>query len=327
MAENLVKNTNTSNSGTYTNNKSDTFCSRRVQKNDQIFDDRLISVRNIALLLKYVLISHYIKIDIAPLSLFLIAPSEHNKTRILLNFKKFPFTLTVENLSAKPLNDLIKEQGKRRTVRHIIVLDIIRVLQQKTKTADAVISTLLNLTDEGSQNSLFFGQKYHLKHRITMGIATAITPPLFRKHFRVWNQNGALTRWLFCSYHYTQATNKLIKKYITENLPYMANEAIAKCKIRKKQTITIPHDIACAIQVLSEEIEKRLKTFYVEYTYGEHKTRIYLDMQGFRLLKMLRLLAMSIAYDRERNEVNYEDLVTLRELADLIRLPDNPKEI
>lgn len=152
-------------------------------------DDKLFNTRKIAMLVKYVLISQFIKTVLAPLSLFLIAPTESNKTRILLLFKNFPHVKTVENLSAKPLNDLIAKQEHRQNVFAIIILDFIRLLQQKSKTCEAVVSTLLNLTEEGAQESLFFGQEYRLKRRVQMGILTGITPPLSENT----SQNGMKT--------------------------------------------------------------------------------------------------------------------------------------
>jgi hypothetical protein len=291
-------------------------------------DDKLYNTHKIAMLVKYVLISQFIQTDLAPLSLFLIAPTESNKTRILLLFKNFPHVKTIENLSAKPLNDLIAKQEHRQTIFEIIILDFIRTLQQKGKVADAVIGTLLNLTEEGSQESLFYGQEYKLKRRIQMGILTGITPPLFKKHFAKWNENGAMTRWLFCSYHYSQDTVNTVKTFISKNLPYMVDDIIVKVKQYGKKEILINPDISSAIRLLSDQVEEQLKTFYVIRMHGKTATKIYLDMQGFRLQKMLRLLAQCIAYDRGHFDgVNYQDLEELKGICDLIRLPDNPKEI
>jgi hypothetical protein len=280
------------------------------------------------MLVKYVLISMLIQTDLAPLSLFLIAPTESNKTRILLLFKKFPHVKTLDNMSAKPLNDLIAKQEHRQNVFHLIILDFIRLLQQKGKTADAVIGTLLNLTEEGAQESAFFGQEYKLKNRLKMGILTGITPALFRKHFAKWNENGAMTRWLFCSYRYSSTTIEAVKTYISKNLPYMVADVITRVKQYGKRSIPINPDISAGIRLLSDQVEERLKTFYVIRMHGSNITKIYLEMQGFRLQKMLRLLIQCIAYDRGRFDgVNYEDLEELKRMCDLIRLPDNPKEI
>jgi hypothetical protein len=50
-------------------------------------------------------------------------------------------------------------------------------------------------------------------------------------------------------------------------------------------------------------------------------------MQGFRLQKMLRLLAKSIAYDNGHDSVTFEDINIFKKMCELIALPDNPKEI
>jgi hypothetical protein len=79
--------------------------------------------------------------------------------------------------------------------------------------------------------------------------------------------------------------------------------------------------------LLNDEVTRRLLTFYVTRHIGKSSYKIFLDLKGFRLQKMLRLLIKSIAYDRGRNEVNYEDLATLKEMCTLIRFPNDPKEI
>jgi hypothetical protein len=108
----------------------------------------------------------------------------------------------------------------------------------------------------------------------------------------------------------------------------MVNDVIVKVKQYGKQEISINLDISAAVRLLSDEVEARLKTFYVRRLHGNTETKIHLDMQGFRLQKMLRLLIQCIAYDRQHfNGVNYEDLEELKAMCDLIRLPDNPKEI
>ena len=292
--------------------------------------DDLYKTKQIVKIIKYSIISAQIKEQppTAPLSPWLIAPTEHNKTRILLKFLKALYTAIIENLSDKPLNKLIKEQDKKQTVHHLIVLDLERVLAHPSVVSKAVFGTLLNLLDEGVQTSLYYGQTYHLKHRIRMGIITALTPEIFKQHFGTWNKTGHLTRILPISWKYSDSTRNDINRYIRQELPKIIDETTASIKRRGKQTVTINNpDVACAIQLLSEQLTERLRKFHVtrQTKYGKYK--VYFDIEGFRLHKMLRLLAKAIAYDKDRNEVNYEDLAELKELSDFIRLPDNPKEV
>jgi len=294
-----------------------------------ILDD-LYKTKQIVKLIKYSIISAQIKEEppTAPLSPWLIAPTEHNKTRILLKFLKALHTSTIENLSNKPLNELIKEQDKKQTVYHLIVLDLERALANRYGVVQPVFGTLLNLLDEGVQMSLYYGQIYHLKHRIRMGIITALTPEIFKQHFGTWNKTGHLTRILPISWKYSDSTRNDINRYIRQELPKIVDETTAHIERRGKQTVTINNsDVACGIQLLSEQLTERLRKFYVtrQTKYGKYK--VYFTIEGFRLHKMLRLLAKAIAYDKDRNDVNYEDFAELKELSDFIRLPDNPKEI
>jgi len=288
----------------------------------------LVNCENIAMLVKYSLLSHYVRRDIAPLSLLLIAPSEHNKTRILLRFKHFPNTKVIESISAKPLNEFVKSQDEKQKYFHIIILDFVRTIQLKYVVAEAVLGTFLNLIDEGLQSSMFYGQEYVLKHRVQMGVISGITPDLFKKHFVKWNQSGQITRFLFCSYRYSDLTHNQIQDYISKDLPNKIDDAIVKIKKHGFKDIKIDNsDIASAVQLLSEDVTKRLRGFNVTRRAGKNEYRVYLNMEGFRLHKMLRLLIKSIAYDNERDSVNYEDLRILKGLSEYLNLPNNPKEV
>jgi len=308
----------------YTLNKSTTGVDTQL-----ILDD-LCKTKQIVKLLKYCIISAQIKEkpETAPLSAWLIAPSEHNKTRILLKFKKTAKVFTIESLSEKPLNKLIKKQDKKQTIYHLVVLDLERILAHRYSIFKAVFGTLLNLLDEGVQASLYYGQTYFLKNRIKMGIMTAMTPDIFKQHFGTWNKTGQLTRILPISWIYSDSTRNDIHSYIRKELPKIVDETTAIIKRRGKQEVIINNeDIACAVQYLSEQITERLRRFHVvrQTKYGIYN--VYFNIEGFRLHKMLRLLIKAICYDKGRNEVNYEDLMELKELSDYIRLPDNPKEV
>lgn len=288
----------------------------------------LYKVEKITSLIKYAIISSQITEEPkqAPLSTWLIAETEHNKTRILLKFRKAPYTLMVENLSEKPLNELLKEQDKKQTVHHLIILDFERILAHKHTTVKAVFGTLLNLLDEGCKTSLFYGQSYQLKHRIQMGVITAVTPEIFRKHFGVWNQDGTLTRIIPITYEYTDSTRMEINRYIAQTLPVLVDNTTAKIKRRGHQKIEINNpDIASAIQFFADQVTERLRKFYVARRTKNGIYRVGFNIVGFRMHKMLRLLAKSIAYDRGRNEVNYEDLSELKEFCSFIGLPNEPK--
>jgi hypothetical protein len=249
---------------------------------------------------------------------------------MLVKLKESLSTRTTVDVSTKPLNDLIKEQGERKygqRIFHIIIPDFCKTVLHSSHVIDAVIGTLLGLMDEGIDRNMFYGQQYSLNFKVRMGLITGITPPLFKRYFRKWNTSGLLTRPFIISYHYSDDTIKEIQSYIRDDLPFAINETVARIRKKGKKDISINSDISAAIQLLNEEIVKRLKTFYVSCNVGKTSYKIYLEIQGFRMHKMLRLLAKSIAYDHDRDAVNYEDLAELKDLADLIRLPDNPKEI
>lgn len=299
------------------NNRSEAYYIRPIDGKN-----RTEPIKNI---LKKSLISPFVERDgLAPLSMMLIAPTESNKTRLLLSFpeKTIPHVKVIENLSAKPLNRLIAQQDKKQEIFDIIILDYNRTLEAKTPVVTALTGTELNLTDEGCKESLYFGQKYKLHNRIQMGIIGGITPELFNKHFPTWNKNGLLTRRFPISWHYSETTRKDIQDSIAFNLKSDIEQTAVKIRKYGKKDIPIDNNMSAAIEIETEKLRDRLLQFYVAKNSFGKEYKVFYNCEGFRLQKMLRLFAKCIAYDNKHFDgVNFEDLRELQRLVEYIGFP------
>lgn len=278
-------------------------------------------------IVKYALISGFLKRDTAPLSLMIVAPPESNKTSMLKQFEKVKGLKYTIDLSSKPLMDFLKDAVKEKYY-HIVVPDFVKVVRHNYNTVNSVVATLNALIEEGIQRSMFYGQEISLPKNVRCGMITSITPELYRQQFKLWNDIGFLSRFITISYEYSEETRNEIMKLISGNGEMSLDETLTKLKKSgNKKDISISNDVSEGIRLYVSELVNRLRTFHVYVSKGNAKYKLKFDIQGFRLLKQMRLLAKSIAFDKGLDIVNYECLGELKDLMEFFTLPDNPKVI
>lgn len=278
-------------------------------------------------LVKYALITGFLKRNTAPISLMLVAPPESNKTSILKQFEKIRNAKYTIDLSAKPLTNFLKDASKDKYY-HIIVPDFIKVVTHKSFISSATVTTLNAGIEEGIRASMYYGMEIDLKKNVKIGLITSMTPEVYKSQFKAWNEIGFLSRMLTVSYEYTNETRLAIMKMISGDGCEPLDETLTKLRKKGVPTeISIPSDISDALLLFADSLANKLKTYNVTIWRGHNRYKVYMDIQGFRLLKQLRLLSEAIAYDRGLNAVNYECLTELKTLMEYIGMPDNPKKI
>jgi hypothetical protein len=270
--------------------------------------------------------SGYIKREISPISLMLIAPPEHNKTSILKSFENVKNVLYSTDLSQKPLTEFIKRADNEKYY-HIIVPDFIKVVAHNKITSTSTVTSLNSLIEEGIQHSNYYGQEIHLKHNVKMGLITSITPDLYRQQFKMWNDIGFLSRFIPISYEYSPETRIKINQMIKGDGHEDMDTEFEKLKRVGQKVISINSDVGSGIELFVSQIVDKLNKYEVVMYMGNARYKIKLNIQGFRLHKQLRLLAQAIAFDKGLNEVNYECLMELRELLEYIAMPNAPKMV
>lgn len=286
----------------------------------------MFKTESIEKLVKYAIISGYLKRDIAPVSLMLIAKPEHNKTSILKSFENVKNVMYTTDLSGKPLIEFLKI-ADREKYYHLIVPDFIKVVAHNRVTAFSTVTTLNAMIEEGVQKSMYYGQEIHLTHNVKCGLITSITPDLYRQQFKQWNDIGFLSRFIPISYEYSDATRFSIMSMIGGNGHESLDTELEKIKRAGQKDIHISADVAAGIQLFVDDLVGKLNKYEVQMWAGQTRYKVKMNIQGFRMHKQLRLLSKAIAFDKGLNEVNYECVAELRGLIDYITTPDRPKMV
>lgn len=291
----------------------------------------MFKTERIERLVKYAIITGVIKRDenVAPLSLMLVAPPEHNKTRILQQFEACKNVRFASDISGKPLMAFLKE-ARDKKISHILIPDFIKVMGHNYNVVAAVVRTMNAMMEEGIQHNMFYGQEIDLGTKVQCGLVTSMTPGSYLQQFKSWYDIGLLSRFLTVSYEYSDETRIAISKIISGRTPdgYVPHDK--KCNVIKMggpKNIKIPPEAADVILSYSDDLVSRLKTFKIEVFNNGLAQELQLELQGFRQHKQLRSLARAIAYDKGFTEVNSECLTELKDLMIYIGMPDLPKMI
>lgn len=226
--------------------------------------------------------------DEKPVSVMLIAEQESAKTEAL---KFFRGTETMEYLSDLTSRGLSTyktaiEQGK---LRHVVLLDLVRILAHGRGVSERTIQTMAALMEEGeSSTSDGGGNTSWGKNFPKIGVLMGITTPFFKMKRGKWRQTGFLTRFVPVSFRYKDTTVDLI------------HAAIAKGKHtpqgHPEQLPEQPFIIACD-EKFSTMLSIRAKAL-------GYQMRSY----GFRYHRILRALAKSQARISGRGYVKQEDV-------------------
>jgi hypothetical protein len=287
----------------------------------------MFKTKSIEDIIRYSIITGYLKRDIAPISLMIIAPPESNKTSMLKQFETLKNVKYTADISSKPLIEFIKNVSKDKYY-HIIIPDFIKVVKHNQKTVDSVIVTINSMIEEGIRSSMYYGQEIDLKKNVQCGVITSITPDLYVQQFKAWNDIGFLSRFMHVTYEYSDETRTEIMKMIIGNEKPNLDEQINKIKkTGKLKDIPIQKDVAEGIMNYTDEVVKKIRSYNVSVWQGAVKRNISMNIQGFRLLKQLLLFSKAIAFDKGYEEVNYECLNELKRLLEYFCMPNNPKVV
>lgn len=284
----------------------------------------MLKTEKIEKLVRYAIISGFLKRDTAPLSLMLIAPPESNKTSILKGFESLKSVKYTVDLSSRPLVEFLKNAAKDKYY-HLVVPDFIKVVKHNAIVSQAVVATLNAAIEEGIKTGMYYGQEFDLKKDVKIGLITSITPDLFIQQFRAWNALGFLTRFLPVSYEYSSETRLEISKLISGNGVSSFDKQLAKIRKSGQKDIPIMQDVSAGILLYTEDLTKKLREWKIRSREGGVERTLIYDIQGFRLQKQLRLLAKCIAFDRKLDQVNYECLEELKGLLEYVNSPASSK--
>lgn len=230
-----------------------------------------------------------------PVSMVLIAPAESAKTELLKQFRGTPTLEFFSDLTSRGLS-AFKTDIESGKLRHIVILDLIRVLSHPRVTADRTIQTIAGLIEDGQSSIADAGgvEKWgDTKNFPRIGALMAVTPQVYYRKRKMFRDTGFLSRFLPIHYKYSPPTIKMVHKAIQNG--HVKPLPTALVLPEKKLSAKIPDSIAFQISNLARQIGEKENTY------------------GFRWHRSMRCLIKGIAISKRRFIVNQEDLQDLME--------------
>jgi hypothetical protein len=153
--------------------------------------------------------------DEKPVSLILVAEQESAKTEALKHFFGTTTLRFVSDLTSKGL-DPYRSEIESGQLRHIVIMDLIRVVSHNKGVAIRTIQTLSGIMEEGAADCSDAGGLVAWKNFPRVGCMTALTPSYYRAKAGNWRKSGFLSRFLPVSFSYSEDTQHLIHMAIAE---------------------------------------------------------------------------------------------------------------
>lgn len=225
--------------------------------------------------------------DEKPVSVLLVAEQESAKTEMLKYFAGTSTLAYISDLTSRGLRKH-KDAIERGKIRHLVLLDLVRVIAHGRSVQERTFQTLAALMEEGESETLDAGGSSEWVGFPRIGCLMALTPAFFRSKRGRWRETGFMTRFVPVSFKYTEETKHAIHMSIGAGmqLPPSHPEKISEFSYG----ITIADKYSRVIVSRAEELGNMMQTY------------------GFRYQKSLRSLAKANALLNKRNSVNDADI-------------------
>jgi len=263
-------------------------------------DDSRI-VQDVTEIIKYTIYSDYLVIDKdaheAVLSAIIVAPVEHGKTSILMQFQPTDGLLCMTNLTAYGLQHKYLKQLRSGSIKRVVVPDFINPANQKQETVNSLI-TFFNsyISWEGVGNIVSYAITLTLTTNLTGGLLTTMAVLDFQRMKKVLAATGFLSRLLVVGYQDS-------RQKVQEILLSIARGEV----VWNKYNLPVPKE-QVAVSMENELSEKLIP---LAVSIGR---RAYGD--GFRAIHQLKVMCRAKALSEGRDEVCQEDVDRVLWLAD-----------
>lgn len=223
-----------------------------------------------------------------PISVMLIAEQESAKTECLKYFsgtKTLHYLSDITSTGIKPFKSAI-ENG---VLRHLVLLDLVRVLSHSKGVGERTIQQLASLMEEGESGGSDGGGLVSWGSTFPkLGVLMGITPAFYNGKAGSWRRSGFMTRFLPVHFEYTLDTQLQIHNMIATS-----------GKLPEPQPIVLPSGLG-NIEI-PEKLGNKIKDTAM-ITGQQNRT------YGFRYHKNLRCLCKASALQNKRYYVNEWDV-------------------
>lgn len=225
--------------------------------------------------------------DEKPVSIMLVAKQESAKTESLKYFRGTPTLTFISDLTSRGLIPYKKEIESGR-LRHIVLLDLVRIIAHGRNIADRTLQTLASLMEEGESETSDAGGRDSWANFPKIGVLMALTPAFFKSKRGKWRETGFLTRFVPVSFSYSEEAVHEIHMSIAagHQLPVPQAEAIPALNY----AVDCEPKYSAIIARRAEELGIIMKTY------------------GFRYQRIMRALTKAQARIVGRSYVTSEDV-------------------
>lgn len=222
-----------------------------------------------------------------PVSLCLVASQESAKSQTLLYYKETKTLKYYSDVTTKPLGDC-KHLIETKRLRHLVLLDFVRVLQHGKNVGNRTVSFLGGLMEEGQATIADAGGVQEWEGMPKVGVLMALTPEWFTANKRKWLASGFLTRFVRVCFDYKKQTQEAIHAAIQDGhtLPDPRCEDLPD----DNQMVAISPPQAEALNALASQFAT------IEGVYG------------FRYHRQMRSLCKALALIDKRHHVTDADV-------------------
>lgn len=149
-----------------------------------------------------------------PVSVMLIAQQESAKTEVLKFFDGTPTIRYLSDLTSKGINPY-KADITAGKIRHLVILDLVRLVSHGRATSQRTLQTLASLMEEGESNTSDAGGLTEWGKFPKVGALMGITQAYFNSSKGGWRKTGFLTRFIPVCYHYNDETVNAVHESIS----------------------------------------------------------------------------------------------------------------
>lgn len=225
--------------------------------------------------------------DSRPVSIMLIAKQESAKTETLKHFFGTPTLEYISDLTSRGLIPY-REKIQSGTLRHLVLLDLVRIIAHGRGVTERTLQTLAALMEEGETTTSDAGEKVSWIGFPRIGVLMGITTDFFHMKRAHWRKTGFLSRFLPVSFQYSDRTVLAIHNAISNGNPIPKPHVL---KLPEKSVlVTISTEHSNELSQQAQLIGRSMKTY------------------GFRYQKAMRALAKASALIRNSPTVNEEDV-------------------
>lgn len=200
--------------------------------------------------------------DEKPTSIMLIAQQESAKTEALKYYRGTSTLHYLSDLTSRGLAPY-KRDIQDHKLRHVILLDLVRILSHGKGVSERTIQTLASLMEEGESETSDAGGREQWDSFPKIGALMGITPAFFKSKRGRWRSTGFLTRFVPVSFSYSERTIRKIHDSIAEGKalpdPHPINLPTGQVQIPMR------HELASILKERARALGQEMRTYGFRY--------------------------------------------------------------